>query len=106
MEDNESLKMLTLRVLSRLEFPQNSYFGVGPRPLFALKQSLLPAQSLQRVGHGRLLMSSTLSSLETMQLHTLSLGTDLSLEISDTEDCQVPSQVPGRPTKLADSTLL
>lgn len=68
-------------------------WGLGPRPLFAQKESLFPAQSQQRVGDGALLQRFTLSSLEAKQSHTLSLETELSLEIPDIEDCQVSSQV-------------
>lgn len=66
MEDNKAFKNFTLRVLSRPKFSQNDYLGTR-----ILKQSLLPAQSLQNVVGERLLQSSTLSSFETRPSHTL-----------------------------------
>lgn len=64
-------------------------WGLRPRPLFAQKQALFPAQSPQKVGEDGLLQKFTLSGLEARQSHTVSLETELSLEISDIEDCQV-----------------
>lgn len=77
-------------------------WGLRPRPLFAQKQVLFPAQSPQKVGEDGLLQF-TLSSLEARQSHTFGLETELSLEISDIEDCQVSFQVPERVAKAAES---
>lgn len=105
MEDNEVLKIFTLRVLSRLKFPQNGYLWAKTQTTFCTK--IVSAQNLKRVGDGGLLQSFTLSSLEAKQPHTLSLGTELALGLSGTEaHCQVSSQVPGRVAKPADSILL
>lgn len=105
MKDNEALKIFTLRVLSRLKFPQNGYFRARAQTTFCTK-IVSTHRSKSTKGRKWWTVAELYSEQSGNQAITLSFGSDFSLERSDTEELQVPSQVPGKVAKPDESTLM